>query len=280
MRRMRFFLWMLLVLAPVAPATAPSPGRISAATHDTIWMRVQLAGHKVGSFQQTRLVAGDVVTTTRTLSIELIRAGQPLRLHSRNQTVENLQGEPLAFSARTMLSAIDTTVAAHRIGVQQFRVSRSIGGATRDEIMRLPVDALLFEGARKAMATAPRAPGAHYRLHLFDPASQQTREVEIEVVGDESVMLPAGRVRLSHQRQHQHLPGGEQVSDVWLDAQGRIKKERTGTVRSSTGPARLRAGLRTGCGRGCRPATQRDDPFTAPVGRGPARCRTTLPHPS
>lgn len=220
MRRVRFLLWLLLALAPIAPASVPSV----ATSRDALWMSVQLAGRKVGSFQQEREVAGDVVTTTRTLSIELTRAGRPLRLHSRNRTVESRQGEPLAFSARTTMSAIETTVTTRRIGVRRFRVGRNIGGAAQDEVVRLPADALLFEGERKAMAAAPRTPGSRYRLHLFDPASQQVREVEADVVGDERVVLPEGRMRLSHQRLHQRLPGGDQVSDIWLDAQGRIRK--------------------------------------------------------
>jgi hypothetical protein len=122
------------------------------------------------------------------------------------------------------MSAMDSMVEGTRLPDGRFRVDITVGGATRQETMDWAAGALLADGQRLAMLDASRQPGRHFRLRMFDPASRQVLDVDTEVLGEETVQLPGGAERLSHQHQVLHQARGEQVLDLWLDAQGRVRK--------------------------------------------------------
>ena len=215
-------LGMLLVLPAAARAAPAAPDAATPAP--TTWMAVLLDGHQIGSLRIDRDYTSQTITTTQTLAVELNRARQPLHLRSMSRTVESIDGRPLDFSASSALSSVANTVHAQQTADRRFRVTSSTGGISHQREILLDQDVLLFEGQRRAMLAAAHAPGSHYRLRLFDPASQQARDVEIEVIGDEPVQLPEGTMTLSHQRQRQLLAGNDQVMDLWLDGQGIARK--------------------------------------------------------
>lgn len=218
-------LGVFITMTASGASDAHAPARVeSAIPAATTWMSVLLEGRKIGSLRIDRAYGADTIRTTQTLVVQLNRAGQPLQLRSTNQTTESLTGEPLAFAASSALSEMDNTVQGKRIGYRRFTVSSQTGGAVHTTQIQLAPDVLMFEAQRRAMMHAPRTPGAHYRLRQFDPASQQSMDVDMEVIGNETVPLPDGSMVLSHQRQRLLLPGGGQVADLWLDRQGVARK--------------------------------------------------------
>lgn len=230
-----FRLALCFACALAAPARAQVPAATSAtsqATSDDSWMSVLLGGRKIGSLHVERRRDGQTVTTTQTLAILLTRNGQSIPLGNTLRSVETPDGQPLGFGARTAMSAMDSVVEGTRLPDGRFRVDLSVGGAARQETLAWPAGALLAEGQRLAMRDANRQPNRHYRLRMFDPASRQVMEVDTEVLGDETVQLPGGAERLSHQRQILHQARGEQVLDLWLDDQGRVRKGLLGMLGS------------------------------------------------
>lgn len=217
MRAVLFALLFACWLGSSAAMPAPVSDR-------TQWMTVLLGGRKVGHVQLDRVRQGDTVTTTQTLALDLSRAGQPLHLGNMSRSIERVDGTPLGFAARIRMSAIDSTVQAQRDPAGHYLVTTTVGGQARTTPMDWPAGARLAEGQRLATVAAGQRPGAHYRLHAFDPASQHVVEVQVQVLGDETVALPGGARRLSHQRQTLALAHGRQTLDLWVDDQGIARK--------------------------------------------------------
>ncbi|MGN2252661.1 transglutaminase family protein [Frateuria sp. GZRe12] len=190
----------------------------------TDWMIVLLGGRKVGHVQIDRERKGDILTTTQTLSLDLSRSGKPMHLGNMSQSVEGPEGGPLGFASRTRMSSMDSTVDALPDVAGRYRVTSTVGGQTRTMLMDWPGDALLAEGQRLATLAAGRTPGTSYQLHEFDPSSQQVVHVRVDVLGDETVALPGGAMRLSHQRQVLSLARGRQSLDLWVDDRGIARK--------------------------------------------------------
>ena len=190
----------------------------------TDWMTVLLGGRKVGHVQIDRERSGDILTTTQTLSLDLSRAGKPLHLANMSRSIEGPEGEPLGFAARTRMSSMDNTVDAVPDDAGRYRVTTTVGGQAHTTLMDWPGDALLAEGQRLATLAAGRTPGTSYPLNEFDPSSQQVIHVRVTVLGEETVTLPGGTVRLSHQRQTLSLARGRQTLDLWVDERGIARK--------------------------------------------------------
>ncbi|MEI7036318.1 transglutaminase-like domain-containing protein [Fulvimonas yonginensis] len=206
---------LLLGIAPVAHGTA---------TPQTDWMTVLLGGRKVGHVEVERQHDGGVVVTTQTLALDLSRSGKPMHLGTMSRSLEGPDGEPLGFAARTHMSSMDSTVEAQVDDTGRYRVVTTVGGDSRVALMDWPGDALLAEGQRKAIVAAGRRPGDVYHLREFDPSSQQVVDVRVEILGDETVALPGGAMRLSHQRQTLALAHGRQDLDLWVDDRGIARK--------------------------------------------------------
>jgi hypothetical protein len=211
---------LIVALASVSCSALGYDGQANAISTQTTWMTVMLGGRKIGSLQVDRDRTSQSITTTQQLSIQFNRKGKPLQLSSMSRTTETRDGEPLAFAASSSLSAMGATTESHWIAARTFEVRSTVGGKTTTSMLLLAPDAVMFDGQRRAMETARKSPGSEYVLHQFDPASQQTMTVRVQVIGDEEVKLPEGPRTLSHQRQRLALPGGEQVVDLWVDPQG------------------------------------------------------------
>lgn len=213
----------LLALVPAFWLCIPHAAHAAVPDHSD-WMTVLLGGRKVGHIQVERERRDGILTTTQTLALDLSRSGKPMHLGNMSRSVEGPEGEPLGFSARTRMSSMDSTVEAQPEDDGRYQVITTVGGQTRTVLMDWPGDALLAEGQRLATVAAGRQAGSSYRLHEFDPSSQQVIDVRVQILGDETVALPGGAMRLSHQRQTLSLAHGRQTLDLWVDDQGIARK--------------------------------------------------------
>ncbi|WP_266169456.1 transglutaminase-like domain-containing protein [Dyella subtropica] len=209
---------LLLCSAPWVMADTAAP------TVETTWMSVLLGGRKIGHLQIDREHGQGVVTTTQTLSIMLNRSGKSIPLSNMIRSVETTDGQPLGFASRTSMSSMDSVIDGQRQPDGSYKVTITVGGATRQSSLIWPSGALLNDGQRRAMLEASHQPGLHYPLQMFDPASQQAMDVAVEVIGNESVALPGSTEILNHQRQRLHQLRGDQVMDLWLDERGQARK--------------------------------------------------------
>lgn len=220
MRHRTALLWLVLSLSLVAGLAA----RAQSPAADTSWMTVLLGGRKIGHLQIEHQRAGDTVTTTQTLVIELNRNGNRVPLGVMTRSVESASGQPLAFYARSTLSSTDSTVEGQRQSDGDFAVTTTVGGIARQTSLSWSPGAVLSEGQRLAMVQAAPHPGQSYTLSMFDPASQAVARVDMQVIGNERVVLPDGAMLLNHQRQVLQTPRGVQTMDLWLDDQGHARK--------------------------------------------------------
>ncbi|WP_090355250.1 transglutaminase-like domain-containing protein [Dyella sp. 333MFSha] len=188
------------------------------------WMTVLLDGRKVGKVRIDRDVVGDRVTTSQSLDFRLTRVKTPLAMHTDVRSVETSAGAPLAFYARSKMSAQENTVEGTVRDDGAFQVSNTVGGQSKVNLLIWPSGAALIEGQRLTMATHGFKPGTTYRMRSFDAVKQQVATVDMEVIGDEMVDMPLGRESLHHLRQT--LASGKNNSsvDLWVDGQGFVRR--------------------------------------------------------
>lgn len=215
-----------LFLLATALCLGGSPSHADDAIAPTTWMSVRLDGRRIGYLLIERQRSGNTITTTQTLALAFDRNGQPLQLGNMSRSIETLDARPLGFAASTRMSAVDSTVDGRRDAHGRYRVTVTVGGQARQNVIDWPPGALLAEGQRLATLAAGRRPGTTYMLREFDPASRRVLDIQMRVLGDETVTLPEGNEILSHQRQMLDLPSGGPVYDLWLDAHGMVRKAR------------------------------------------------------
>jgi len=191
---------------------------------DTTWMSVLLNGHKIGRQETQRQLIGNTLVTTETLVMDVMRNGQTVPYTNISRSVETVDGKPLSFSMRTNISGNEITADGELQPDGQLQLTTNVGGDTRQTVTEWPAGAVLVEGQRQAMLAASQHPGQHYRLLVYNQASQQAMDLSVDVLGRESVNFSNHVETLDHQRETLRSTSGSQVVDLWLDAQGNIRK--------------------------------------------------------
>lgn len=212
---MRRYLAVLAVLC-LAPSTLLAEER---------WMTVLLDGRKVGSLRIDRQVQDDRVVTTQVLDFRLTRARTPLALRTELRSTESQSGAPLAFYASTRMSTQENLATGEARDDGTFQVANTVGGQSKVNLLIWPTGATLAEGQRLTMATHGFKPGTSYRLRNFDSIRQQVANVDVEVIGDEVVVMPdETRRTLHHLRQSIAGAGSDRSVDIWVDDNGFIHR--------------------------------------------------------
>lgn len=213
-----------LLLVPML-CLAPHPAKaVADAPSDTTWMTVLLNGRKVGHEEIRREHTGKLVITTQTLVMDIERNHQPTVYTNVSRSVETAAGEPISFSMTSLMSATEARVEGRRGADGSLELVNTIGGRSLPSTSTWPSGAVLVEGQRLAMQAAIAHPGMHYRLVMYNQASQQPMDLIVQVLGNERVELSDHAETLSHQREVLQGGGAIQSVDLWLDDQGRIRK--------------------------------------------------------
>lgn len=187
------------------------------------WYSVLLDGRKIGHFESSRSVAGDVVTTRQNLEIELDRAGTRIEVASREECTESTSGEPLAFSSISRLSGSETRVRGTVHG-DSVHLQTSIGGASDKRSMPWPKGALMVEGLRLASLKVPLDPGRQFRELAFQPSSLDAVEVISTIGKRERVDLPEGSKSLQRIEQVFNFAGAPIRNTAWVDDERDVHK--------------------------------------------------------
>jgi hypothetical protein len=217
-------------IAPLllVPSLCVAPGLLwadsSASAAETTWMTVLLNGRKIGHEEIQRQQVGDTVVTTQTLVMDVERSRKTVPYTNVSRSVETANGTPLSFSMSTTMSANDTKVDGVLLPDGQLQLTNTVGGDVRKTVTNWPSGASLVEGQRLLMRTASQHPGLHYNLLIYNQASQQAMTLDVDVLGTERVSFPDHVETLTHQRETLRRTTGNQVVDLWLDAQGNIRK--------------------------------------------------------
>lgn len=221
MRKWLAALAMVLAMSPAPAVLARAKG--DAPVTETTWMTVLLGGRRIGHLRIDRTHAGNVVTTTQDLQIELDRNGHMTPMAVLTRSTESVDGQPLGFFARSTLSNADSTVDGQRQPDGSYAVTATVAGLASRATLSWPAGALLSDAQRQAMAHATGHTG-HYVLRLFDPVNQDAAAVDVDVLGNERVVLPDGVELLSHQREVLQTTRDVQRMDLWVNARGETRK--------------------------------------------------------
>lgn len=210
---LRFALALCLVLPLLVRAEPPAEQ----------WFTVLLDGRKIGSFNTTRHVHGDQVTTRQTLHLVLDRNGTGIALSSDETSEETRGGKPLAFHSVTRLSGEETRIDG-TIRDGTIAVRTHAGAGMRERTLAWPEGALLPEGLRLGAIEAGLVPGTRWRSLAFQASTLDAITVD-NVVGDTvSVELPHGNRRLATITQTLEYPGAAVRSQAWVDTEQTLYK--------------------------------------------------------
>ncbi len=213
---MRIVFSILFALLPVLAQAAPV---------DDVWMSVLLDGRKIGHMHTTRVIRDGSVITTQKMEVELDRVGVKVGLSTGETDAESAKGEPLAFTSRTAISGIASTVQGTRRSDGRFDVVSEVGGAKSTRVIDWPHGALLAEGQRLAELSAGLSPGTRFSQLAFQVDSLDAVAVDSTVGPRERLDLPdGGNAMLSRVDQIIHLPGASTRSQSWVDAEGDVRK--------------------------------------------------------
>ena len=209
----------MLCVAPSLAWAADDP-----APAETTWMTVLLNGRKIGHEEIQREQTGNTVITTQTLVMAIERSHKVVPYINISRSVETITGEPISFTMTSTLSATETKVEGTRSGDGNLQLINTAGGRSRQTISTWPEGAVLAEGQRKAMQAAIAHPGMLYHLLVYNQGSQQAMDLAVRVIGNERVPFADHVETLSHQQETLQTIENTQTVDLWLDANGNIRK--------------------------------------------------------
>lgn len=206
-----------IVLALCLLATCAVAGAQALPPLEEHWFSVHLDGRKVGHMLQSRQERGDRVESRQLLSVTLERNGETLTVESEEQTLERIDGTPLAFDTR-IDSAGSVTRARGVIDHGHLQVEVDQQGRKQSDHVPWPKDALLTEGQRLAALRGGLAPGTQYAMQAYDPGSLRATQVLTRVGDAEIINIHGNAEQLVPLQQTVWLDDSEMVSRAWVQA--------------------------------------------------------------
>lgn len=204
----------LALILPLIAQARPAP---------QLWYSVLLDGRKIGSFESSRTVEEDVVTTRQRLDIEFDRAGTSIVMSSHESSQETIDGRPLGFTSSSKLSGSENQVDGRIDGdTLHVRVTNTEGSQERQ--MPWPDGALLAEGLRLSSLRMPLEQGQEHTDLSFQPSSLVAVEVTSTVGERERVNLPSGRKSLYKIEQVFDFSGTLVHNSAWVDRERDVYK--------------------------------------------------------
>lgn len=207
-----------------SPGTSTDPGTLplpSAAAADEQWSGIYLRGAKIG-YAHSRLTPRDDGLHIEETSV------MRLTVLDREQTVRfSLTAEANPdFTVRTLAAALSSDLGTFNVRgrVEGKRLLLDMQTGTEHSEQTIPLDEPLFlpAAARVRLASAGLRAGMQTTVRVFDPSAMQHQPMTITVVEPQDLVIdgisvPAWKLRESFR-------GIE--SEVWIDAEGRMLRER------------------------------------------------------
>ncbi len=207
----------LIAMASSCPAAESAP--------DVQWTAVFLNGRKCGYVKQARSVKNGVVEDHATFFLEIDRAGLALRLETRIQTRETVQGDPISFFMNQKGFGTHTETQGTLLSDGRMLIkTRLSSGETSETFMDWPENAVINEGARLMALKQGLAPGTQYDFIRFLPDMVKFAKVTAEVgqTGFEDLL---GRVvKLTRVRHRMNISGTMLQSESWVDDRFFVQK--------------------------------------------------------
>jgi hypothetical protein len=180
---------------------------LAAQTEEVEYYAVLMEGAKVGYATHSRVVVGQKVTTTETVSITINRMGTPLSIKTRESSVETTKGEPISFASEMDMGmgTSKTEGTVDRDGTVKVRTSTM--GSVQETSLAWPEGAVMSEGLRLLVLKNGLKEGANYNLNFFSPAIMGALQSRVQVGGKQEVDLFGRVVTLTKVDTTMSMPG-------------------------------------------------------------------------
>ncbi len=180
-----------VMLAPLAASAATIA--TASPKQKTDYFAVFADGQKIGHAIRTRLVSGDVVTTTQEVKITMVRMGTSMTLTTSEKCVETSQGKPISFENVQDMGVMKQTYSGKLRPDGKVDLIINSAGQSRVRTMDWPQGALLLEGIYLLQKKHGLTEGKKYSFRQFMGSMMQAVDCDTTVGKKEKVDV-LGRV--------------------------------------------------------------------------------------
>jgi hypothetical protein len=192
---------------------------------ETEYFAVFVSGKKIGYSIQSRVTAGGEVTTTHEMSMQVNRAGTPVKVHTTETNIETADGKPLGFKIVQDLGAGVVSVSATVDELWIVEMTATSMGQKQKKTFGWPSGAVMAEGLRLLQIEKGLKEGLEYSAKLFNPGSLQALEVKIHIGPKQNIDLLGRVVALTEVKTIFVTPeSGEIVSTSYVDENLHLQK--------------------------------------------------------
>ena len=155
----------LIVLAALLSAVCAR----AAEDNKTEYLAIMLEGHKIGHAVQTRTVSDNAVTSTEEMTLTIGRGADPVRMYTRETSIETLDGKPLSFEMIQKVSGIEQKRSGRITPDGKVEITIEAMGDQRTMTLPYPKGSLMTEGMKLLQEQKGLSPGTEYALKAFRP---------------------------------------------------------------------------------------------------------------
>jgi hypothetical protein len=199
-------------------------GQVSA-LEETEYYALFMGGKKIGYEIQSRETDGEKVTTTQEISMQVSRAGTPVKLNTTETDIETTDGKPLGFKVVQDLGATRTIISGtvNELWIVNIIVTQM--GKKQEKMIGWPSGAIMNEGLRLLQLEKGLKEGLEYSAKIFNPGSLQAIDVIMHIGPKQKVDLLGRVVTLTEVKTTFKIPaGGEIVSTSYVNEGLRVQK--------------------------------------------------------
>jgi hypothetical protein len=195
------------------------------ALDETEYYALLVGGKKIGHAIRSRETAGEKVTTTHEMSMQVYRAGAPVKLKTTVTSIETTDGKPLGFKVVQDLGASRTIISGTVNELWIVNETITLMGQKKEKMFGWPRGAIMEEGLRLLQLEKGLKEGLEYSAKIFDVGSLQAIEAKIHIGPKQNVDLLGRIVALTEVKTTFKLPaGGEIINTSYVDEGLRVHK--------------------------------------------------------
>jgi hypothetical protein len=203
-------------------------GVSNAKSEETEYYAVFMEGKKIGHLIQSRVAADGKVTTTQEVSMQVSRAGTPVKIHTTKTDIETTDGKPLGFKIVQDFGTTSVSISGVVDELWIVDATATSMGREQKKTVGWPSGAVMAEGLRLLQLEKGLKEGLEYSAKMFDPGNVQAIEAEIHIGPKRNVDLLGRVVALTEVRTiYKALGGGEIVTTDYVDKDLRVQKSVT-----------------------------------------------------
>jgi hypothetical protein len=217
--KVRYLFSIFLIFVAAGPVSA---------LDETEYYAVFMEGKKIGHAIRSRVAADGKVTTTQETSIQVSRAGTPVKVHTTKTDIETTDGKPLGFKIVQDFGATTASISGTVDELWIVDATATSMGREQKKTVGWPSGAVMTEGLRLLQLEKGLKEGLEYSVRQFDSASLQAIEAKIHIGPKQNVDLLGRFVALTEVKTTFKAPGGgEIVNTSYVDENSDAKKSIT-----------------------------------------------------